>query len=195
MVILQKISRWKLFYFHCLASKSINTSYLHGRQGNSHFDLWSFKWELSMVTPSYVPPWGVGGNILLLVRILSASVLILSALYLLNQWVDFDQTCINTLFGWGKDVIIFWWPWPHFQGHTWSTKFHRRRLHSWLSALCLLNQWVDFDQTGTDTLLGWGKEMIRFGWLWTHFQGHSSTLKFSNFVQKSLRILAKLPVL
>ena len=30
--------------------------------------------------------------------------------YLLNQWVDFDQTCIDTLLGQGKEVITFWWP-------------------------------------------------------------------------------------
>ena len=31
-----------------------------------------------------------------------------------------------------------------------------------LSAHCLPNHWVDFDQTGTDTLLGRGKEVIRY---------------------------------
>ena len=34
----------------------------------------------------------------------------LSALYLLNQLVDFDQTGTDTLVGQSK----FWWPWPHF---------------------------------------------------------------------------------
>ena len=28
--------------------------------------------------------------------------------YLLNQWVDFDQTCIDTLLGGGKEMIRFW---------------------------------------------------------------------------------------
>ena len=45
------------------------------------------------------------------------------------------------------------------------------RRHQLLAALCLLNQWVDFDQTGTDTLLRRGKEVIRFWWPWPHFQG------------------------
>ena len=41
-------------------------------------------------------------DILLLERILSASAFLLSALYLMNQWVDFDQTCTDTLLGGGK---------------------------------------------------------------------------------------------
>ena len=32
----------------------------------------------------------------------------LSELYLLNQLVAFDQTCIETLFGEGREVIRFW---------------------------------------------------------------------------------------
>ena len=39
----------------------------------------------------------------------------LCALYLLNQLVDFYQTCTDTLLGWGKEVIRFWWSWPHFE--------------------------------------------------------------------------------
>ena len=31
-----------------------------------------------------------------------------------------------------------------------------------LSAPCLLKEWIDFDQTGTDILLGHGQELIRF---------------------------------
>ena len=31
-----------------------------------------------------------------------------------------------------------------------------------------------------------GEEVIRFWWPWPHFQGHTSTLKFSNFDQKML---------
>ena len=87
------------------------------------------------------------------------------ALYLLNQWVDFDQTGTDTLLWWGKEVIRFWWRWPHFQGHT-STFLCQicRRQHSFLSALYLLNKWVDFDQSGTDTLLGREKEVLDFQW-------------------------------
>ena len=55
-----------------------------------------------------------------------------------------------------------------------------------LSALYLLNQLVEFDQTCTDTLLGGRKEVVRFWWHWPHFEGHTSTLKFSNFDQKRL---------
>ena len=41
----------------------------------------------------------------------------LSAPYLLKEWMDFDQTCAAILFGQGQELIRFWWPWPHFQGH------------------------------------------------------------------------------
>ena len=37
--------------------------------------------------------------------------------YLLNQWLDFDQACIDTWLGGGKELIRFWRPLPHFQGH------------------------------------------------------------------------------
>ena len=44
----------------------------------------------------------------------------LSAPYLLNQMTDSYPRCqtsyIVTL-GWFNDLIIFWWPWPNFQGH------------------------------------------------------------------------------
>ena len=56
----------------------------------------------------YVPPTE-RGDILLLVQILSASAFgsVLSALYLLNQWVDLDQTETDTHWDWGKEVISF----------------------------------------------------------------------------------------
>ena len=41
-----------------------------------------------------------------------------------------------------------------------------------LCAHFILNQWLKFYQTSTDTSLGKGKEVIRFWWLWPHFQGH-----------------------
>ena len=41
-----------------------------------------------------------------------------------------------------------------------------------LCAHYLFNQWLKFDQTSTDTSSGWGKEVIRFWWPWSYFQGH-----------------------
>ena len=41
-----------------------------------------------------------------------------------------------------------------------------------LCAHYLLNQWLEFYQTSTDTSLGQGKEEIRFWWPWHHFQGN-----------------------
>ena len=41
----------------------------------------------------------------------------LSASYLLKERIDFNQTCTSILLGHVKELIRFWWPWPHFQGH------------------------------------------------------------------------------
>ena len=41
----------------------------------------------------------------------------------------------------------------------------------------LLNQLMDFDQTGIDTFLGEGEEFIRFGVLDLISQGHTGSLK------------------
>ena len=46
-------------------------------------------------------------DILFLVRIPSAFAII-SMHYLLNQLMDFDQTCTDILFGGGKELIKFW---------------------------------------------------------------------------------------
>ena len=59
--------------------------------------------------------------------------------YLLNQWMDFHQTCIDTLLGGGK-------------GYTSALRNVQNRV-----SMCYLpNQWIDFDQTYIDTLLGEG---------------------------------------
>ena len=34
----------------------------------------------------------------------------------------FDQTCIYTFLGEGKELIRFWWPWPYFQGYRGTLK-------------------------------------------------------------------------
>ena len=89
----------------------------------------------------------------------------ISALYLLNQLVDFDHTCIDTLLGRKKEVIRFWWPWPHFLGHTSTLKFSnfdQKRL----SAPYLLNQMTDSDQTTCIITSGWFKDLIKFWWPW-----------------------------
>ena len=41
----------------------------------------------------------------------------LCAHYLLKQCLEFYQTSTDTSLGQGKELIRFWWPWPHFQGH------------------------------------------------------------------------------
>ena len=52
------------------------------------------------------PQPGRWGDILFLLRIPSASAFI-SVHYLLNQLMDFDQTCIDTLLGGGEELIRF----------------------------------------------------------------------------------------
>ena len=47
------------------------------------------------------------GDILFLARMASVSAFI-SVHYLLNQLMDFDQTCIDTLLGKGEELIRFW---------------------------------------------------------------------------------------
>ena len=42
--------------------------------------------------------------------------------YLLYKLLDFDQTCIDTLFGGGEGLIRFWWHWLNFQGHMGTLK-------------------------------------------------------------------------
>ena len=44
----------------------------------------------------------------------------------------------------------------------WCGSCRRRRPRSFLFALYLVNQYLDFDQTCTDIFLGRGKEVIRF---------------------------------
>ena len=78
----------------------------------------------------------------------------LSALYLLNQWMDFDQTCIDT-FLWGRKAVIrFWWPWPDFQGrHTITTVE--------MSLICTLSPkpigrfWPNLHRSTTETWEKW----------------------------------------
>ena len=45
---------------------------------------------------------------------------------------------------------------------------------------------MNFNLTGTDALLGRGKEVIRFWWPWPYFQGHTSTLNVALWPKKSL---------
>ena len=104
----------------------------------------------------------------------------LSALYLLNQCLDFDQTGTDTLLGQGKDVVRFWWPWPHFKGHASTLNFSNFDQKS-LSAPCLLNQITGSGQTLHIVTLGWFKDLVRFWRLWPNFQGHHTikTVKMS----------------
>ena len=54
----------------------------------------------------------------------------ISVHYLLNQSMDFDQTCIVTLLGDGEELIRFWRPWPYFQGHSGTLKCPKFGFHA-----------------------------------------------------------------
>ena len=62
-------------------------------------------------------------GILFLVWILSVSAsAFISMRYLLNQLMDLDQTCIDTLLGRREELNNFWWPWPYFHGDSGTLK-------------------------------------------------------------------------
>ena len=111
---------------------------------------------------------------------------LLSALYLLTQWVDFDQTC--TLLGGRKkwldfcDLDLIFKVTPALWNFQILTKTKS------LSAPFLLNQMADSGQISYILMLGWFKNIIRFWWPWPNFQGHHTikTVRFSNFDKKSL---------
>ena len=108
------------------------------------------------------------------------------------KWKIYDR---SDVFVWEMNTSVCGWSCERIYVPTtewvgtycfWCGSRLRRHPRCSLSALYLLNQWVDFDQTCTDPLLGGRKEGIRFWWPWPHFQCHTSTLKFSNFDQKML---------
>ena len=72
--------------------------------------------------------------------------------YILNQLMDFDQTCIESLLESWEEFIRFWWPWHSFQCHPISTHY-------------LPNQWYNINQTCIDIFFG-------------YIQVHTSTFKF-----------------
>ena len=75
------------------------------------------------------------------------------------KWVDFDLTQIHY---WGKVLNTFWWPWPHYQGHT-----RAYIVGKWL--VCTLSP------EGMDEfrLNRHEHKLIRFWWPWPYFQGHT----------------------
>ena len=96
-----------------------------------------------------------------------------SAPYLQNEWIGFDQTCTAILLRQGQELIWFWWPWPHFQGHR-----KAEIVGKWL--FCTLSpEWMDGFwpncKVKTAIKLRQGLDLIRFWWPWPHFQGHTRT--------------------
>ena len=61
------------------------------------------------------PSWRDGGHIAFGADLVSVGVA--SCLYSwTNGWIL--AKLAQTVLGWGKEVIRFWWPWPLFHGHT-----------------------------------------------------------------------------
>ena len=104
----------------------------------------------------------------------------LTAPYLLNQMIDSGQTsCIIAFYSYN-----IWFTFgdlcPVFKVNT------LLRLLKWaLAALYRLNQWVDIDQTCTETSLRQRKEVIKFWWTLSHFQGHISTVNIQFWPNKA----------
>ena len=61
----------------------------------------------------------------------------MSAPYLMKEWMDFDETCTTILLLHEKELVRFWWPLPHFQGHR-----RAQIVGKWL--FCTLSpEWMD----------------------------------------------------
>ena len=105
---------------------------------------------------------------------------LLSALYLLNQRVDFSPNLQRHIIGTGKrsdwilvTLTLFSRSHQPFE----LSHFDQKRL----SAPYLLNQMMVSGQTSCIKTLGRFKDLIRFWWSWPNFQGHHTikTLKMS----------------
>ena len=96
----------------------------------------------------------------------------LSALYLLNQWVDFDQTCTDTLLGGGKKWLDFGDLDLIFKVTPAHWNFQMLTQNLRLSAPYLLHQMTNSGQTSYIVTLRWFKDLIGFWWTWPNFQGH-----------------------
>ena len=114
----------------------------------------------------------------------------LPALFLLNQWMDFDHTCIDTFLGRKKKVKLdfgdLWLIFKVTQNFQ-IFKFWPKSL----STPCLLNQMTDSGQTSNIVMLGWFKDLFRFWWIWPNFQG-PHTIKTVNWALSALYLLNQL---
>ena len=137
----------------------------------------------------YAPPTRRKGGIYCFDRIPSALALasaFISVHYLLNQLMDFDQTCIDTLFGNGKEMIRFWWPRLCFQGHRGTLKCQKYGFRA-LSSELVDGLWPNLHYI--DTLFGGREELIRFWWPWPNFQDHNGFFKCPKYGFLSLILL------
>ena len=103
----------------------------------------------------------------------------LSAHYLLNQLVYFDQTCIETPSRHGAKIIRFWWPCHIFKvDQHFECPILTKKLVCTRSFQPNNGFWPNF----TYCIIGIiKKKLIRFSWSWPNFQGHHTikTVKMS----------------
>ena len=123
--------------------------HLHRCQHSSN--LWTFKWILTKLALILMwdrwKKWLDFGDLDLIFKITRV---IYACLLSISEpmawfWPNWHRYIIwRTL-----KMIRSWWPWPNFQGHQGHITMKKPCLQSFL-----LNQWPDFDQTGTGTSLG-----------------------------------------
>ena len=65
----------------------------------------------------------VWGGILFGCRSCRCPCSLFSVRYLLNQWMNFDPTCIRYIVGRDNELIRLRWTWPYFQGHSGTFKY------------------------------------------------------------------------
>ena len=115
---------------HCLHSISWTNKWILTKLTQTHYWEGGKKWldfgDLNLifkVTPAF---W----NFQILTKILFAP-------YFLNEMTDSGQTSYVVTLWWFKEFIIFWWPWPHFQGH------HTIKTVK-MSLVCTLISWTNW---------------------------------------------------
>ena len=99
----------------------------------------------------------------------------------MKEWVNFDQTCIETPLGHGEEMNRFWWPWPNFSK---SPHYKDRKNEHCLHYVSWTNWWIltKFAQKLHQDM---GKKWLDFGEPDLIFKATPS-LWMSNFDQKSL---------
>ena len=141
---------------------------LHNKDSKSepcvHSISWINRWNLTRLAQIHNWNWGKKWLDFILFprshRQFNTQILIeksLCAHYTLNQWLELYQTSTDTSLGYGKEVIRFWWPWPHFQCHYIIKTKNEPCMHT----ISWINRW---NLTKVAQILHWdgGKKWLDF---------------------------------